>query len=165
MKALYLSLFFAIIATLSNPASTKAQIASVKIGGEVDAPYDLTLGDLKQFPQTTVMRKEKDGKEHSYTGVILATIVKKAGIVLGKDDKGHGLTRYVSVDASDGYRVIFALVELDKDFTDRTIILADTMDGKSLPAGDGPFRVIVQDEKKAGRCIKMVTAITVQLAK
>ena len=165
MKALYLSLFFAIIASLSNPASTKAQVASVKIGGEVDTPYDLTLSDFKQFPQTTVMRKEKDGKEHSYTGVILATILQKAGLILGGDKKGHGLTRYLSVDASDGYRVIFALVELDKDFTDRTIILADTMDGKPLPAGDGPFRVIVQDEKKAGRCIKMVTAINVAFAK
>jgi hypothetical protein len=69
------------------------------------------------------------------------------------------------VEARDGYQVVFALAELDKDFTDRRIILADKVDGKSLSPADGPFRIIVQDEKKPARCIKQVTGIKIQFAK
>jgi len=111
------------------------------------------------------MHKDKDGNEHAYTGVLLADLLQKAGTTMGKDLKGKNLTKFISVEASDGYQVVFALAELDKDFTDRTIILANMMDGKPLPTGDGPFRIIVQDEKKPARCIKQVTAIKVQFAK
>ena len=95
----------------------------------------------------------------------MSTILQKAGVTSGKDLRGKNLTKYVQVEASDGYQVVFALAELDKDFTDRMIILADEVDGKPLAAGDGPFRIIVQDEKKPARCIKQVTAIKVAYAK
>jgi hypothetical protein len=146
-------------------AQTAEKQASVKISGEVTAPLDLKQADLLQFAQTKVSRKDRDGKDHEYSGVILATLLQKAGVILGKDLRGENLTKYVLVEASDGYQVVFALAELDKDFTDRTIILADMIDGKPLPAGDGPFRIIVQDEKKPARCIKQVTGIKVQFAK
>ena len=84
---------------------------------------------------------------------------------MGNDLKGENLTKFISVSASDGYQVVFALAELDKSFTDRVIILASLMDGKPLPTGDGPFRIIVQDEKKPARCIKQVTSIKVAFAK
>ena len=79
--------------------------------------------------------------------------------------KGENLTKYVLAEASDGYQVTFALAELDKDFTDRLIILATTIDGKPLAAGDGPFRIIIQDEKKPARCMKQVTGLKVMFAK
>ena len=46
--------------------------------------------------------------------------------------KGKNLTKYILVTASDNYQVVFALAELDKAFTDRTIHLADQVDGKPL---------------------------------
>jgi len=146
-------------------AQTTEKQATVKVSGEVITPLELKLADLQQFPQTTVVRKDRDGKDHTYSGVILATILQKAGVTLGKDLRGENLTKYVKVEASDGYQIIFALAELDKDFTDRTIILATQVDGNPLAAGDGPFRIIVQDEKKPARCIKQVTAIKIEFAK
>jgi DMSO/TMAO reductase YedYZ molybdopterin-dependent catalytic subunit len=163
-----------IIILLSITGLTRVAIAqaqntgkqqTVKISGEVITPLELKLSDLQQFPQATVVRKDKDGKDHQYSGVILAAILQKAGVTLGKDLRGKNLTKYVKVEASDGYQVIFALAELDKDFTDRTIILASQVDGAPLAAGDGPFRIIVQEEKKPARCIKQVTAIIIQFAK
>jgi DMSO/TMAO reductase YedYZ molybdopterin-dependent catalytic subunit len=139
--------------------------ASVKVSGEVITPLELQLSDVQQFPQTVVVRKDRDGKDHQYSGVILAAILQKAGVTLGKDLRGENLTKYVKVEASDGYQVIFALAELDKDFTDRTIILATQVDGAPLAVGDGPFRIIVQDEKKPARCIKQVTSIKIEFAK
>jgi len=158
-----LSLFALMTGTVSG--QTVAKQATVKVSGEVTTPLQLNLADMEQFKQTEVVRKDKDGKDHTYSGVILSDILKKAGVTLGKDLKGGNLTKFVSVEASDGYQVIFALAELDKDFTDRTIILATQIDGKPLAQGDGPFRIIVKDEKKPARCIKMVTGIRVQFAK
>jgi DMSO/TMAO reductase YedYZ molybdopterin-dependent catalytic subunit len=159
----------ALITLFANPYLTKAQApvkeASVKITGEVTTPLDLKLTDLQQFKQTEVTRKDRDGNGHVYKGVVLSEILQKAGVTLGKDLRGENLTKYVQVEASDGYQVVFALAELDKDFTDRQIILAIQIDGKPLAPGDGPFRIIVQDEKKPARCMKMVTLIKVQFAK
>ena len=97
-------------------------------------------------------------------GVLLATLLQKAGVTLGKDLKGKNLTKYILVGAADGYQVVFALAELDSDFTDRLIILADKVDGKLLAPGEGPFRIIVQDEKKPARCVRQVTGIRVAFA-
>ncbi|MDB4923808.1 molybdopterin-dependent oxidoreductase [Mucilaginibacter sp.] len=159
----------ALIAFFISPYLTKAQPtvkeASVKVTGEVASALDLKLADLQQFKQTELTRKDRDGKDHIYSGVILSEILQKAGATLGKDLRGENLTKFVQVEASDGYQVVFALAELDKDFTDRMIILADKVDGKPLLPADGPFRIIVQDEKKPARCIKQVIGIKIQFAK
>ena len=160
IKNILIGCFF--LATLPIKSQTDQQ-AMVKVSGEVTKPLSLTETDLQKFPQTTVTRKDKDGKDHVYNGVLLATILEKAGVTLGKDLKGKNLTKYVLLGARDGYHVIFALAELEKDFTDRLIILADTIDGKPLTEADGPFRVIVQDEKKPARCIRQVSSIVVVL--
>jgi DMSO/TMAO reductase YedYZ molybdopterin-dependent catalytic subunit len=152
-------------APLFAQAQTTEKQASVKVYGEVTAPLTITLDDLHSYTQTTVVRKDRDGKDHTYSGVVLSDILLKAGVTMGQQLKGENLTKYVSVEASDGYQVVFALAELDRSFTDRTIILADQVDGKPLATGDGPFRIIVQDEKKPARCIKQVTAIRIAFAK
>lgn len=145
--------------------STTNYAQSVTVSGEVTSPFTLNIADIQQYKQITIIRKDKDGKDHTYIGVTLADILQKAGTTLGGDLKGKNLTKFISVEANDGYQVVFALAELDKSFTDRNIILTTTMDGKPLPTGDGPFRIIVQDEKKPARCIKQVTAIKVRFAK
>jgi len=169
MRRIILISFTILLGLFATPYLSEAQATvnqtSVKISGEVRAPLDLSLDSLNKFKQTTLIRKDKDGKDHTYTGVILSDILQKAGVPSGKDLRGKNLTKYVLISASDGYEVVFALAELDKDFTDRVIILADTVDGKPLPAGEGPFRIIVQDEKKPARCIKMITDIKVLSAK
>jgi len=146
------------ITTDATKLLAQSQDAFVKIGGEVTNPYELKLSEQQQFKQWEIKRKDRDGKDHSYTGPLLCDILQKAGATLGKDLRGENLTKYVLVGANDGYQVTFALAELDKDFTDRQIILANTIDGNPLDPRDGPFRVIVQDEKKPARCIKQVTA-------
>jgi len=163
-------LFTILIASFSLIAFTSAQAqtakpASVTISGEVTSPLTVTDADLQKFTQTTVIRKDHDGHDHTYTGVILTELLKKAGATLGPELKGKNLTKYLLITASDNYQVVFALAELDKTFTDRMIILADQVDGKPLPTGEGPFRIIVQDEKKPARCIREVTTIQVLMAK
>jgi DMSO/TMAO reductase YedYZ molybdopterin-dependent catalytic subunit len=169
MKKQLLIACLALLSFTARPFITQAQTtdkaATIKISGEVSTPLTIDAAYLKKFSQTTVIRKDRDGKNHTYSGGILAEILKAAGVTLGAELKGENLTKYLLVEASDGYQVIFALAELDKAYTDRTIILADQVDGKPLPPGDGPYRIIVQDEKKPARCIKQVTAMQVHFIK
>lgn len=148
--------------TLVN-AQTKPE-PSVKFSGEVALPLIIGASGLQQAERVTVDRKDRDGQVHHYTGVLLSDLLARAGTTMGKELRGENLTKYVLVEASDGYQIIFTLAELDPNFTDEKIILADQMDSKPLPLADGPFRIIVQNDKKPARCIKQVTSIKVGFA-
>jgi len=69
------------------------------------------------------------------------------------------------VKCADGYEVVFSLAELDTDFTDRVVIIADESESKPLPPGKGPFRLVVPGEKKPARCTFQVTELIVKFAK
>lgn len=161
----YAIVLFLLVAGLTTNAQTATKEAVIKVTGEVTTPLTIGSAEFQQYKQTTVTRKDRDGKDHTYSGVIVSEILAKAGVTLGSELRGENLAKYLLVEASDGYQVLFALAELDKGFTDRTIILADKVDGQPLVPADGPFRIIVQDEKKPARCIKQVTAMKVMFSK
>jgi len=163
-------LFLAFVGTIAvlplfSMGQVSATPASVKVTGEVTTPLTITDTSLQKYTQVTVVRKGKDGKDYTYKGVLLSDILQKAGATMGPELKGKNLTKYLLIKAADGYQVVFALAELDKAFTDRMIILCNNVDGKPLPAGEGPFRIIVQDEKKPARCIREVTDMVVMTPK
>ena len=161
MKKLFSSLLSSILLFIAITVSAQ----SVKVTGEVTTPLTIDKAEFQKFKQASVIYKDKAGKDHSYSGVLLADILQKAGVTLGAALRGLNLTKYVLAEAADGYHVIFALVELDKEFTDKQIILADKVDGNALPATEGPFRIIVPDDKKAARSIRQVTGLKVAIAK
>ncbi|MFS2189576.1 molybdopterin-dependent oxidoreductase [Mucilaginibacter sp. Mucisp84] len=161
----YTLVLFLLIVGLATHAQTATKESVVNVTGEVTNPLSIGPAELQQYKQTTVTRKDRDGKVRIYSGVIVSEILTKAGVTLDADLHGKNLVKYLLVEASDGYQVLFTLTELDKGFTDRTIILADKVDGQPLAPADGPFRIIVQDEKKPARCIKQVTAMKVMFAK
>jgi hypothetical protein len=45
------------------------------------------------------------------------------------------------------------------------VILADESEGRPLPAGKGPFRIVVPGEKKPARSSFQVTELTIRFAK
>ncbi len=160
MKKLYtiiLALF------LSLPLLTAAQ--TVIVTGELTTPLEIDKSSFQQYKQVSVKYKDKNGKEHTYTGVSLYDILQKAGVTLGAALRGQNLAKYVLAEAMDGYHIVFALVELDKEFTDKQVILADKVDGAPLPTTEGPYRIIVPDDKKAARSIRQVTRLKVAVAK
>lgn len=161
MKKLFSSLLFSLLLIVAIAANAQ----SVKVTGEVATPLNIDKAELQKFKQVSVTYKDKAGKDHSYSGVLLADILQKAGVTAGAALRGLNLTKYVLAEAIDGYKVVFALVELDKEFTDKQIILANKVDGNALPATEGPFRIIAPDDKKAARSIRQVTALTVAFAK
>lgn len=146
----------------SPPVQTADTLLSV--GGEVERPLKLTATDLAKLPRRTVSARDHGGKEASFEGVELGEVLKLAGVKFGEDLRGKSLALFLVVDASDGYRAVFALPELDHAFTDRVILLADRRDGKVLSAAEGPLRVVVPDEKRQARWVRQVTALTIRRA-
>jgi hypothetical protein len=74
---------------------------------------------------------------------------------------GGNFARVVSVGARDGYRVAFALAELDPSLGNRTVVLADRCNGAPLSAEDGPWRLVVPGESRPARWIRQVDSIRV----
>jgi DMSO/TMAO reductase YedYZ molybdopterin-dependent catalytic subunit len=168
MKLLLFALA-ACILTTTSPAQTATTgstgAATVKVTGEVLKPLTLSAADLASMPRITAVARDKQGVEHSFSGVALAEIFKAAGVTTGRQLRGENMAKYVLVTGADNYQVVFSLAELDSSFTDRVVILADEMEGKPLAAGVGPFRIIVPGEKKPARNCFQVIAIAIKSAK
>ena len=88
-----------------------------------------------------------------------------AGIQLGDTLRGPRLTEVVLASAADGYKVAFALAEIDSAFAVREILLADQRDGKPLDAKEGPFRIVAPGDKRPARWIRQVTELKVVAVK
>lgn len=146
--------------------TTNAIIAqTLTVTGEVTRPLTLQAAAVKGLPHTEITAADRDGKEHTYSGIPLIELLRQAGASTGAELKGKNLTKYIVVKATDGYEVVFAIAELDPDFSTRTILLADSVDGAPLAAGTGPYRVVVPGEKKPARWIRDVKGIEVKFAK
>jgi hypothetical protein len=91
-------------------------------------------------------------------------VLKLAGVKFGEGLKGKNLTLYLVVEASDGYRVIYALPELDPAYAEKVILLVDKRDGKALDAKEGPLRIVVPDEKMRARWVRQVTGLVIKRA-
>jgi DMSO/TMAO reductase YedYZ molybdopterin-dependent catalytic subunit len=66
--------------------------------------------------------------------------------------------------SSEVYRAVFALAELDPAFQDNHVLVAITMDGKPLDDKAGPVRIVVAQDKRPARSVRMVATITVRRA-
>lgn len=146
-------------------AQGKDSLPSIRVSGEVTKPLQLRAADLAKMKRVTVSMKDRDGSEHAYTGVPVGEVLEMAGVTTGKQLRGKNLTKYMLVKCGDGYEVVFSLAELDADFTDRTVVIADESEGKPLPPGKGPFRLVVPGEKKPARCTFQVTELVIKFAK
>jgi len=122
----------------------------------------VTAEDLKKMPRKTLRVENAHAKRTEvYEGVPLSALLQKAGVPQGEQVRGAAMTSYVLVEAVDDYHVIFSLAELDSSFQDSEVLVADTMDGAPLPPDQGPFKLVAPHEKRPGRWVKMVKAITV----
>ena len=71
---------------------------------------------------------------------------------------------YVVAEASDGYRVVYSLAELDSDFQDSGVIVADTLNGSPLGENQGPFKMVAPHDKRPARWVRMLKSLTVLTA-
>lgn len=151
--------------TLATPIILTAQPAgpappaSLTLVGLDGRTRSVSPADLARLVRhdTTVSAHEVSGR---YSGVALTDLLALVNAPLADSLRGRSLATYVVAEASDGYRVLFSIVELDSKFTDRVVILADRKDGQPLPAAEGPYRLIVPGEKRPARWARQVIRIS-----
>lgn len=123
----------------------------------------LDAGTLAALPRESVTATAHDRTLHC-EGIALAALLRATGAMPIEPLRGAQLSRYVQVDARDGYRVLFALAELDPTLGDRKLFLVDRCDGKPLSPDDGPLRLLAPDASRPARWVRQVEAITVIVA-
>ena len=136
----------------------QAPAAKLSVTGDVKTPLSLAPADLKALPRTTVTIKDA-GQDVAYEGVLVSEILKKAGVALGAG--ANTLTSYVVAAATDGYAAVFSIGELDPALSANQIIVADTIDGKPLPANLGSFRIVAPKDLRGARAVRMLESLKV----
>ena len=149
-----------VVVALVSVAAQTGTPGSVAVGGDVAKPFTLTLADLRAMPRTT-LKLGNAQRPAVYEGVLLAEVLKRAGAPIGPELSGPAVASYVLATAADGYRALFALAEADPEFTNGEILIADTLDGKPLGEGQGPVRLVIPQDKRAARSVRMLQRIDV----
>lgn len=144
------------------PAQTPDTTAQLTVVGDVTTPLTLTIADLKKMPRKTVaVMNPHEKKMETYEGVLLEDVLHRAGAMQGDQLRGLALSMYVVAEATDGYRVVFSLAELDSAFSESDVLIADTMNDAPLSAPLGPLRLVVPHDKRPARWVRMLKSIRV----
>jgi hypothetical protein len=123
----------------------------------------LSKSDIEALPhvKVTIPASQDSDAPVRYEGVALKSLLEKAGIEFGHSLRGKRMASCLLVEAADGYRVVIALPEIDSDFTDKQVVLAFSQNGKPLNDKEGPYRIIIPDEKRMARWVKQVTTLKI----
>src|SRR4029077_9369376 len=124
-------------------------------------PVLLNRADLEALPHVKVTAAEHSSGPVNFEGVTLKSVLEKAGVTFGESMKGKRLSSCLLVEAADGYRAVIALPELDPAFTNKQFVLAFLRDGKLLTEKEGPYRIVIPDEKRMARWVKQVTTLKI----
>jgi Oxidoreductase molybdopterin binding domain len=136
---------------------------SLIIEGDGIARFALDRKALDTMPRKKVSAKDyKSSTVVTFEGVELHEVLRRAGVKFGKELKHGELSKYLLVEAQDGYKVVFALPELDPLVTENIVLLADKRDGKPLDDYAGALCIIVPHEKRNGRWVRQVKSLTIK---
>ena len=149
-------LFFSALLLTLTLQSALARSQQLTIQDETGKQTSLARADVEALPHVKVTTSTS-GEPAAFEGVTLKAVLEKAGFKFGETLKGKRLASCVLVEAADGYRVVIALPELDPAFTDKQILLAFLKDGKPLNDKEGPYWIVIPDEKRMARWVRQVT--------
>ena len=116
------------------------------------SPLTLDAAAMAALPHTTATVADH-GKTRTFSGVPVATILAKVGAPTGEALRGKRLLGVVVASGADGYRVALSLAEVDPGVKDAKTIVADAEDGHPLSAKDGPFKLVVEGDKRPARAV------------
>jgi hypothetical protein len=156
MRTFVLRAAVALFCTANTAAAVFAQ--RIEVVGLDGKPVSVSLATLER---RTVVTQDR-GLRTEFEGVALRDVLIEAGIPFGDALRGPAMARAIIASAPDGYRVVYAIAELDPGFTDHVVLLADRRNGKPLLPDTGPLQVIVPNDKRAARWVRQVNKIEVR---
>ena len=104
---------------------------------ETGKQTSLARADIGALPHVKISTSVS-GTAATFEGVTVKAVLARAGVGFGETMRGKRLASCLLVEASDGYRAVIALLELDPAFTDKQVLLAFLKDGKPLDDKEGP---------------------------
>ncbi|WP_421932619.1 hypothetical protein [Phenylobacterium sp.] len=156
MRALVLALALAVA-----PVAAFAQsLTVVSADGKTKV---LAPADLADLPRAEVKVTLETGAK-TYEGPILAYVLRAGGLPVGPRLHGDPLRAYVVMTGRDGFQAVYSLAELDKDFHNDVVILADHVDGKPLDDKEAPWRLASSGDKKGWRSVFGLARIEARMA-
>jgi hypothetical protein len=165
MRLSIYTVVLAVVVSLTQQPSVTTQdnsSAVLRVGGNVGTPLSVTANDLKAMPRKTIkVLNPHENKEQTYEGVAVQELLRRAGVPQNEKLRGSAMASYVLAEAADGYSVLYSLAELDSDFQDSEVIVADTMNASPLGEKQGPFKMVAPHDKRPARWIRMLKSLTV----
>ena len=149
----------AVAAALAVQTASAVVAQTVSLEGIDGQALTVSAAALQAMPHQALTVTSEDGRAVRYEGVPLSLLLQKVGAPAGKALRGPEMADVVIVSATDGYRVALSLAETDASLRGEAILLADRADGQALAAHDGPFRLIVEGDRRPARAARMVSDI------
>jgi hypothetical protein len=136
------------------PAALVLAAAALAVGGSAKVDAALLAG-LAPVEATLNFH----GEVHHCSGPTLAAVVAKLGLPANETLRGAALQRGIMVHARDGYAVLFSLGELDPGTGAEPAIIATQCDGKQIGPDEGPYRLVLPNDKRPARSVRQVESI------
>jgi len=148
-----------------QPAPSASQTSDLVLTATSHEPLRLNATELKALPHIAVtFHNTHSNADETYSGVRLADLLAKLGAPLGDALRGKALANYVVASGSDGYKSVLALGEIDPSFHPGEVIVADGIDGKPLDVHNGPFKLVVTEDKRPARSVRNLISIELRSA-
>lgn len=169
-KRMRVSLIVACLLAVGNlvaqqPAPAASETSSLVLSAPSREPVRLSATELKALPHISVtFHNSHTSADETYSGVRLADLLARLGTPMGDALRGKALANYVVATGSDGYKSVLAVGEIDPSFHPGDVIVADAVDGKPLDPHNGPFKLVVTEDKRPARSVRNVISIELRSA-
>jgi len=153
------------------PASTAVprHIATLEVTG-LPMVRQLDVATMESLGGKDVTWAHHAG-QHLYRCTSLFAILTHCGLEPGVGgpsadprSKHGGWRRVVHARAADGFDAVFSSAELSPDIGPSEVLVAWMVDGRPLPASEGPLRLLVPTDKKGSRSIRGLVRVDVSAA-
>ena len=144
---------------IASAGHAAAQAPSLKLIGLDGATKTVTVTELQAHHQVEVADSSAEAGRLIFRGPTVRSVVSLMGAPEGRALRGPSMMIVVVAEASDGYKVAYALAVLDEQFGARTAIVALTENGKPLAAQFGPLRIAMAGEAHRARWIRQLTTL------
>jgi hypothetical protein len=145
--------------------SSVVMMAQLALEVEGGAQKSISPSEFQKMPhQTLTVTNPHTQKQEKYEGVPLRALLDRVGVPSGEKLRGPEMRSYLIISAKDGYEVVLTLVEIDPTFQQNQVLVADTLDGKPLDDKHGPLQLVVPEDRRPARWVRMISKISVRQA-
>ena len=124
----------------------------------------LSVAELAAMPQKTVtVHNEHTKADETYSGVMLGDLLAAHGFPIDKTTHRKMLRSYVIAEGTDGYRVLYSVIEIEPSEHNAVVMVAVGLNGKPL-GDDGRLKLIDSADRRPERWVRNLSAISLKSA-